>query len=69
MVSLNELAAEYLVNAEKLKGQIAELQGCTHKTTDTNQLFELEHKIKVLEDMHSEQLTTYYRLINYYKKE
>lgn len=67
MGSLNELAQEYLSNAENLKLQIAKLEASLPKASDTERAYETAWKLRILKDMLSEQMTAYYQLTNYYK--
>lgn len=68
MGSLEELAQEYLANAKEIEKQIDEFEKKIPFISETWKLIETEKKIKTLMDMHSEQMTTYYQLRNYYNR-
>lgn len=61
MKSLDELAEEYLAQADHLKSKLEKLP----KITDD---YKLKYKRTMYEDMYNEAMSNYYKLRDYYKK-
>lgn len=67
-LTLNELAEEYKRQADRLYKKIATLKRRQGKCNGT-ELYEINRRIVILEDMRTECMTLYYKLLHYYDED